>query len=112
MARTILVLTDTIGSGDAELGRVLMRNFLYSLARASTPPKRVMFANEGVRLACEGSECLDDLGLALKAGVEVLSCGTCLDYLHLKDKLAVGAVGGMPALVEWMTSGEDVVTVA
>jgi hypothetical protein len=63
MAKTFWITTDMLGTGDERLGRVLMRNFLYSLARNADAPARVMLVNGGVRLACEGSESLDDLRL-------------------------------------------------
>ncbi|MHB9003032.1 MAG: sulfurtransferase-like selenium metabolism protein YedF [Coriobacteriia bacterium] len=112
MARRILITTDHLGSGDADLGRVLMRNFLYSLARAERMPAAVMLANEGVRLACEGSEALDDLRLLVEAGVTVRSCGTCLDFLDLNESLAVGVVGTMVELVDAVTGDDTIVTIA
>ncbi len=112
MAKRVLILTDRIGSSDAELGRVLMRNFVYSVARAGEPPRAIMLMNEGVRLACEGSEVLDDLRLAVQGGVAVKACGTCLDYLGLTDALAVGEVGAMADAVDALLGADDVVTIA
>ncbi len=110
MAKTFWVVSDRIGGG--ELGRVLMRNFLYSLARNEVMPARMMLMNEGVRLACEGSEVLDDLRLLADAGVPIKVCGTCLDYLGLKEDVAVGEVGAMAAGVATLAGDSDVVTVA
>jgi len=112
MAKRVLITTDSIGRGDEELGRVLAKNFLYSLARNAEKPSAVMLMNEGVRLACEGSASLDDLRLLVEEGVAVKVCGTCLDYLKLMDSLAVGEVGTMPATVEALLGGDDIVTIA
>jgi len=112
MAKTFWIVTDRIGSGDEELGAVLMRSFLYSLARADEKPARVLFANFGVRLACAGSDSLDDLRLMVEHGVVVKSCGTCLDFLGLKDALAVGEVGDMAGLVGALAGDGGTVTVA
>ena len=112
MAKTFWIVTDRLGSGDEELGRLLMRNFLYSLARAEATPARVLFMNGGVRLLCEGSESLDDIRLLVDAGVVVKACGTCLDFLGLKDALAVGEVGDMAGSVGVLAGDSDVVTVA
>jgi selenium metabolism protein YedF len=111
MAKTFWIVSDRVGSGDEELGRVLMRNFLYSLARTEVRPERVMFMNGGVRLACEGSEVLDDIRLLAENGVIVKSCGTCLDFLGLRSRLEVGEVGDMAASVGVLAGGADVVTV-
>jgi selenium metabolism protein YedF len=110
--KRILILTDSIGRGDAELGRVLMKNFLYSLARAESAPAAVMLMNEGVRLACEGSDSVDDLALLAGGGVAITACGTCLDYLGLTDSLAVGEIGTMPAGVDALLGDDSIVTIA
>lgn len=112
MAKNVLILTDSMGRGDAELGRLLLKNFIYSLARNEVKPAAVMLQNEGVRLACEGSESLDDLALLVEDGVAVKACGTCLDYLGLKDALRVGVVGTMPGAVEAFLAENEVVTIA
>ena len=112
MAKRVLIMTDRMGRGDEELGRLLMRNFCYSLARAEERPVAVMLMNVGVRLACEGSEVLDDLGLLVEKGAAVTVCGTCLDYLELTDSLAVGEVGTMPGAVEAFLGADSIVTIA
>ncbi len=110
MATRVLITTDRIGRGDDELGRILMKNFLYSLARNAQRPSAVMLMNEGVRLACAGSDSLDDLTLLTEDGVAIKVCGTCLDFLGLKDSVEVGAVGTMPDSVAALMA-DDVLTI-
>jgi selenium metabolism protein YedF len=110
MAKRVFIITDRIGRGSDELGRVLMKSFLYSLARNAEVPGVVVLMNEGVRLACEGSDSLDDLKLLAEAGVAVKACGTCLDFLGLKDSLVVGEVGTMPDSVAGLLA-DDVLTI-
>jgi selenium metabolism protein YedF len=110
MATRIIITSDSIGRGDDELGRVLVRNFVYSLARHHAKPLSITFMNAGVKLMCEGSEVHDDLRLLAEDGVAVKACGTCLDYLRLTDKLAVGEVGTMPDSVAAVMAGDEVVT--
>lgn len=110
MNKRILMTADHIGADD-ELGRLLARNFLYAVARNSEPPVAVMLMHSAVRLACEGSESLDDLKLLEESGVTVASCGTCLDYLGLKDQLAVGQVGTMLDGVSAMLGDDAVLTI-
>lgn len=112
MPKRILILTDSIGRHDDELGRVLMRNFIYSVARDANPPAALMLMHDGVRLACEGSEVLDDLRLLADAGVPVKVCGTCLDLLGLKERQLIGDVGTMPDGVAAMLGDSDIVTIA
>lgn len=112
MAKTFWFVSDAIGSGDEQLGRILMRNFIYSLARTSERPAKLMFMNGAVRLVCEGSESLEDIRALEEAGTVVRACGTCLDFLGLKDSLAVGAVGDMAGSVAALSGDPEVVTVA
>ncbi|MBU4555249.1 MAG: DsrE family protein [Actinobacteria bacterium] len=112
MAKRVLITTDSIGRHDDALGRVLMRNFVYSVARDANRPAAIMLMHEGVRLACDGSEVLDDLGLLIEQGSAVKVCGTCLDYLGLSDELAVGEVGTMLDGVAAMLADGDVLTIA
>lgn len=112
MSKRFLITTDRLGGSDDELGRLLMRNFLYALARAERLPVAVNLANEGVRLACTGSEVLDDLKLLAESGVAVKACGTCLDFLGLADSLVVGSVGTMVELVGALTGDDAIVTIA
>ncbi|MDR3686961.1 MAG: sulfurtransferase-like selenium metabolism protein YedF [Coriobacteriia bacterium] len=111
MAKRIFIVTDKIGRGSDELGALLMKSFLYSLARNAEKPKAVMLMNEGVRLACDGSASIDDLKLLQEAGVAIKACGTCLDFLGVAEELAVGSVGAMPDSVAALVA-DDVLTIA
>ncbi len=100
-ADTILfVKSATIGTGDDELGRVLVNGFCNTLADYDAPPKRIFFVNGGVTLTVKRSDVLPALQKLQEKGVEIFSCGTCLDYYGLKDDLAVGKVGNMYELVD------------
>ena len=93
----LLVFIDgeTVGRGSEELGRILMRSFLITLKELNPLPWRIIFINGGVKLAAEESPYLDPLNSLLTLGVEILCCGTCLDYYKLKEKLRVGRVSNM-----------------
>jgi len=94
--RPILLLADDeFGHGSSELGRILMRSFLKTAGAAEPKPEQAIFMNAGVRLTTEGSDLLDEIKALEDAGVKILSCGTCLDYFNLKDKLKVGQVTNM-----------------
>lgn len=112
MGKRVYIVTDRLGSGDDELGSILMKNFMYALARNADKPVAVMMTNGGVKLACEGSECLDDLRTLEAAGVQIRACGTCLDFYGLAEKLAVGEVGNMTHGVSALLGGDDIVTIA
>jgi len=85
-----------LGQGADQLGEALMLAAVKNLAKApGGPPSHVLFMNNGVKLCCEGSHALDDLRALAAAGVELLNCGTCLDWFDLKEKLAVGRESNM-----------------
>jgi selenium metabolism protein YedF len=86
---------ETVGRGSDELGSILMRSFLVTLKELSPLPWRIIFINSGVKLAAEGSPYLSPLNDLMAIGVEILCCGTCLDYYKLKENLKVGKVSNM-----------------
>lgn len=107
----IVITNDKLGSGNDELGKVLMKSYLYALTEASSKPKAMMFLNGGVKLTTEGSEVLENLTKLSDAGVEIISCGTCLDFYGLKEKLKAGAVGNMYSIVEKMHAAAKVINI-
>lgn len=111
MATRLLVVSDQMGRGSEELGQILMKNFLYSAARGESTPTAITFMNGGVRLTCAGSSSLADIQLLSERGVAIFSCGTCLDYLGLKDSLQVGEIGTMVDSAEALLGGDTVVTI-
>ncbi len=95
----VVLSSDRMGSGDEALGRKLMKAFVFALTKQDLLPETVVLYNTGAFLSCEGAETLDDLKLLEAEGVEILTCGTCLDYYSIKDMLAVGSVSNMYDIV-------------
>jgi selenium metabolism protein YedF len=93
--RVVQITAGTMGSGDDELGALLLRSFLKTQAELERKPDAVLFYNDGVKLCCEGSNLLDDLRGLEAAGVEIIACGTCLNFFELADQLRVGRVTDM-----------------
>lgn len=109
-SRTVVVVSsDRMGSGDEELGTVLMKGFLFALTQLTELPGKILFYNGGARLTCKGSESVEDLKAMERQGVEILTCGTCLDYYGLKEKLEVGGVTNMYTIVETMNQAGKIV---
>lgn len=103
----VMISKDYMGEGSEELGRILIKGYVYALTEVKPLPKALLFVNGGVRLTCEGSESLENLRALEQQGVEIVSCGTCLDFFHLKSQLAVGDVGNMYTIVELMNRAEN-----
>ena len=102
---TVFISAGGIGGGDEHLAGLLMRAFLYTLTEAETLPVRIILMNGGVRLAVEGSESLINLARLAERGVEILACGTCLEFYQLKDALAVGRVSNMYEIAGLLLQG-------
>lgn len=104
-----LITSDRLGDGPDELGRLLMKNLIHSLLEAGDLPSRMLFMNSGVKLTTEGSDVLEALDKLAGMGVEILSCGLCLDFFGIKDKLLSGGTTNMLTTVETILSNERVI---
>ncbi len=107
----VLISTDSLGTGDKKLGGILMKAFLNTLWDASPRPQKVIFMNEGVFLTTEGSDVLDSLKLLEKEGVLIFSCGTCLEFYEIKDRLRVGQVTNMYDTVQSLLAAGKVISI-
>lgn len=107
----MLIASDRLGDGPEELGRLLMKNFIITLLELERLPDRILFVNSGVLLATDGSEVVEALEKLGDRGVEILSCGICLDYFHRRNKLRAGEVTNMFAIAESLLSAGSVVRV-
>ncbi|MHA5220596.1 sulfurtransferase-like selenium metabolism protein YedF [Dysosmobacter sp. Phy] len=105
----VAVDTDVMGRGSDELGKTLMKGFLFAVSQLPVLPKTMLFYNGGAHLTVEGSACLEDLKNLEAQGVEILTCGTCLNHYGLTDKLAVGGVTNMYTIVEKLAGAGKVV---
>lgn len=107
---TVLIGRNVLGRGNDELGGVLMKGVLYAMAQRDVVPRKVIFYNSGAYLTSEDSASLDDIRELERRGTEILTCGTCLDYLCIKEKLAVGGVTNLYFITEAMMEPGKVVT--
>lgn len=105
----LAVMSDKYGLGDDELGSTLMTAFINVLDQIEPLPATIIFANSGVFLSTEGSPVIESLKSLQGLGVELLSCGTCLQFYGLKDKLVVGEVSNMYTITERMFRASRVV---
>lgn len=105
----VAVETETMGRGSEELGRTLMKGFLFAVGQLPQLPKTILFYNGGAHLTVEGSPVLEDLKKLEAQGVEILTCGTCLNFYGLTDRLAVGGVTNMYDIVEHLATAGKVI---
>lgn len=105
----VVISSDKMGSGNDELGKVLIKGCIFAITQLDELPKKMIFYNGGAKITCEGSDSLEDLKNLESQGVEIVTCGTCLDYYGMKDKLAVGTVTNMYDIVESMNNAGKIV---
>lgn len=92
--------SDKMGEGEDELGKILIKGFIYALSEAETLPKTVLLYNKGVLLASTFEDTVKDLKVLEERGVEILSCGTCANFYHVQDQIKVGTLTNMYTILE------------
>lgn len=108
--RVLLIGSNRLGDGPEELGMLLMKNFIHTLLETAEPPSRILFLNTGVFLTTEGSDVLEALNKLGDMGVEILSCGLCLDFFGRKEKLGAGGTTNMLTIAESLLGAGRVIT--
>lgn len=106
----VTIPADVMGRGNDELGGVLIRAFLHSLSEISPLPDRIIFFNTGVRLVTRDSPVLEDVRNLAEQGVDIVACGTCVDFLGLKGQIAVGEISNMYSIIEMLFEAGKVVS--
>jgi selenium metabolism protein YedF len=107
--KVLVISQDVMGKGDDSLGTILIKNFFHTLAETSPEPDIIIFFNSGVKLVALGSEVIEDIKILEGKGTRLLSCGTCLDFFNIKDKLQAGKVSNMYEIKELMLSASSVI---
>lgn len=103
-AKTYLIDSEYLGKGSTDLGKILIKGFLNTLLEIDPLPERIIFLNSGVKLTSAYRDTVDVIKELEKMEVEILSCGTCLDYYDLKSELKVGQISNMYEIVDSLNS--------
>lgn len=107
--KIVVISSGRMGEGNDELGEVLMKGFIYALTQQDELPETILFYNGGAPFTCEGSPALEDLKQLEAQGVEILTCGTCLNYYGLSEKLKIGDVTNMYVITEKMMQADSII---
>ena len=105
----IVVSSNEMGQGEKALGQTLIKAFLFAVTKQDKLPSKMLFYNSGAYLTCESSDSLEDLKTLEAEGVEIYTCGTCLNFYELTEKLAVGSITNMYDIVEMMEKAGKVI---
>ena len=98
--KVVILSANTMGSGDEALGKKLMKAFIFALTSQDDVPEKVICYNSGAFLTTEDPDTIKDLKSLEEAGATIMTCGTCLDFYGLKEKLQVGIISNMYDIVE------------
>ena len=105
----VVLSANVMGNGEAKLGKALMKAFVFALTKQDILPETILCYNSGAYLTCQGSESLEDFRELEAEGVNIMTCGTCLDFYGIKENLAVGSVTNMYEIVEVMEQAGSIV---
>ncbi|WP_418963938.1 sulfurtransferase-like selenium metabolism protein YedF [Cetobacterium sp.] len=105
----IVIASDKMGDGEAALGETLIKGFIYTLTEMETLPKAILFYNKGVFLTASNETTIKDLKLLEERGVEILSCGACLNFYHLENNIAVGSITNMYNIIDKQMKASKVI---
>lgn len=111
MKKTIIIGSQNLGNGNDELGILLMKNFLRKLWSETNMIEQIIFYNSGVKLLSKELNSLDSLTGLFNAGVDIIACGTCIEFYNLQDEIKVGRISGMQEIVNIMLNSKNVITV-
>jgi selenium metabolism protein YedF len=98
-----------LGMGDEALGSFLMKAFLKTLLELEKRPDRLILINSGVQLASEDSKILEILKTFSERGVEIVCCGTCIEFYGLKDRMGVGVISNMHDILQSLLEADHVI---
>jgi intracellular sulfur oxidation DsrE/DsrF family protein len=85
-----------------------MKSFVNILTELDKLPAAVVCYNSGVKLALPDSPVVETLAELEKRGVEVILCGTCIDFFGLKGKTIAGKTGDMYLIAGLMATARSV----
>lgn len=109
--KCIFISSNKMGNGNDELGEILMKGFMYTLTESKPYPKSILLVNSAVKLSTENYDTVQNLKILEESGVEILSCGTCLDYYGLKESLKVGSITNMYTIVDIMKNSSQTISI-
>lgn len=107
----VTIQQDRMGRGDDELGYVLIKSFIHTLGEISPAPDIIILFNTGVKLSVRGSDVIEDLKNLQEKGIQILVCGTCLNFFGLTDQLEAGIISNMYDISDTLLSAGKIVTV-
>ncbi|AGX42823.1 sulfurtransferase-like selenium metabolism protein YedF [Clostridium saccharobutylicum] len=107
---SVFIGKEIIGDGNEELGKSLMKMYFYTISEGNDLPKSILFMNDGVKVITLNEQAIEHLKDLEEKGVEILVCGTCLNFYGLQEKLTVGKISNMYDITNSMKESSKVIT--
>jgi len=107
----VLITADSMGRGAEDLGKLLIKGFIFSLTQLNPLPEAVIFLNGGAHLTTEGANTVPDLKTLEEKGSSICTCGTCANYYKLTDALAVGSIVDMMKITTLLAGASSIITI-
>ena len=112
MTQTVISIgQDTMGKGEVDLGKILIKGFIYSLTELEELPSYILFFNSGIKLVCKGANTVEDIKKLEALGCKVYVCGTCIDYYQKKEELLVGEITNMYGIVGILNESKKIIQI-
>ncbi len=105
-----VISSASMGQGSDDLGWALLQTYVQTIHKITPLPEKILLYNEGVRLVAEESGALKGLAQLQEQGVEVLACGTCLNFYELTAALRVGRITDMYEIMSTVNTAAKVVS--
>lgn len=105
-----VIASDSMGRGSDELGWALLQTYIQTIKDVSPLPQKIILYNSGVKLVTTASGALDALKRLQEQGVEILACGTCLDFFKLKSAIQVGQISNMHEIMSSMAAADKIIS--
>jgi selenium metabolism protein YedF len=106
----VLITADSMGRGAEDLGKLLIKGFIFSLTQLNPLPEALIFLNGGARLTTGGANTVPDLKVLEEKGTGIYTCGTCANYYKLTEALAVGSIVDMMKITNTLAKASGVIT--
>lgn len=105
----LVVKSKFMGQGDDDLGEVLIKGYFNALSESENPPGKIIFYNSGVFLSVADSPVIKSLIKLKEKNIDLLICGTCVDYYQLKEKINIGEISNMFTICEILNNTNKII---
>ncbi|MFA8450393.1 MAG: sulfurtransferase-like selenium metabolism protein YedF [Bacteroidales bacterium] len=105
----VVIDSDKMGEGDDDLGAILIRGFINALIEQEKLPSHIIFYNAGVHLSNKKSSVAHTLYKLQEKEIQIIVCGTCVDFYEINPKCCIGTISNMYEITEILTNASHII---